>query len=281
MATPARGATIDIYTIRANFSGGNLDAGWNAAYNTNMLNMGWYRGRYYYSSYYGYRYFPSPTLDIYTYFTLATGNCNCCCQCCCGGGTGGDGGTCFLAGSPVTMADGTTKKIEDVKVGEYVMGAFGEANIILAKDDPWLGNRYMYKINGEHDTSDDHPHVSVDMQFYAPEEDPAHEEWGNFFDCELEDGSHEMWRNVGLTTYRVKRLAVGVELVTQGGSKVVNTIEQYKLPPDTKLYNFVVGGSHTYIVNGYAVTGWPREDDFDYKTWTSTGKVLTIEDYRK
>ena len=90
-----------------------------------------------------------------------------------------------------------------------------------------------------------------------------------------------MWRNIGLTTYRVKKLTVGVELVTQGGSKVVNSIEQYKLPPDTKLYNFVVGGSHTYIVNGYAVTGWPREDDFDYKTWTPTGKVLTIEDYRK
>jgi Hom_end-associated Hint len=434
MATPARGATISIYTIRANFSGGNLDAGWNAAYNTNMLNMAWYRGRYYYSGYYGYRYFPgSGALDIYTYFTAATGNCNCCCQCCCGGccfnenslvlmrdgsqkricdivegdqvvnsrgsyntvkkmkttvvgnrkmikfkrseffvtddhlfltdkgwktwrpdryadGTrendhllegenreyslqAGDmmvffengveklipydpseveehdfnsedtvyditldgdntfivegfvvhncGGTCFLAGTPVTMADGSIKKIEDVKVGEYVMGAFGEANIILAKDDPFLGNRYMYRINGEHETSDDHPHVSVDKKFYAPEEGPAHEEWGNFFDCELEDGSHEMWLNVGLTKRKVQKMTTGIELVTQGGSKVVDTIEKYQLPPDTKLYNFVVGGSHTYLVNGYAVTGWPREDDFDYDTWTPTGKVLTIEDYRK
>jgi hypothetical protein len=38
----------------------------------------------------------------------------------------------------------------------------------------------------------------------------------------------------------------------------------YSLPPETQLYNLVVGGSHTYHVEGYAVTGWPREDDFDY-----------------
>jgi hypothetical protein len=275
MATPARGATIDIYTIRANFSGGNLDAGWNAAYNTNMLNMGWYAGRYYYSAYYGYRYFPGASnLDMYTYFTAASGNCNCCCQCCCTG-------TCFLAGSLVTMADGTTKKIEDVKVGDYVMGAFGEANVILAKDDPWLGDRYMYKINDEHDTSDDHPHVSTDKQFYAPEENAAYDEWGSYFDCELADGSHEMWLNVGLTKRKLKKLTVGVELITTKGGKVVDSIEKYKLPPDTKLYNFVVGGSHTYFVNGYAVTGWPREDDFDYDKWEPTGKILNIDDYRK
>ena len=39
------------------------------------------------------------------------------------------------------------------------------------------------------------------------------------------------------------------------------------MPSDTQLYNLVVGGSHTYHVDGYAVTGWPREDDFDYDRW--------------
>ena len=52
------------------------------------------------------------------------------------------------------------------------------------------------------------------------------------------------------------------------------------MPPETKLYNFVVGGSHTYFVNGYAVTGWPREDDFDYDKWESKGIQLTLDDYR-
>jgi hypothetical protein len=39
------------------------------------------------------------------------------------------------------------------------------------------------------------------------------------------------------------------------------------MPEDTQLYNLVIGGSHTYHVDGYAVTGWPREDDFDYDLW--------------
>ena len=40
------------------------------------------------------------------------------------------------------------------------------------------------------------------------------------------------------------------------------------MPEDTQLYNLVVDGSHTYHVDGYAVTGWPSENDFDYDTWS-------------
>jgi hypothetical protein len=45
------------------------------------------------------------------------------------------------------------------------------------------------------------------------------------------------------------------------------------MPADTQLYNLVTGGSHTYFVEGYAVTGWPREDDWDYDTWTSKAGI--------
>jgi hypothetical protein len=30
-----------------------------------------------------------------------------------------------------------------------------------------------------------------------------------------------------------------------------------------------MSGSHTYHVDGYAVTGWPSEHDFDYDTWNA------------
>jgi hypothetical protein len=71
----------------------------------------------------------------------------------------------------------------------------------------------------------------------------------------------------GLAKGRVQTLKLGQPLKTIEGSRVVNTLEAYNLPPETPLYNLVVGGSHTYHVNGYAVTGWPREDDFDYDAW--------------
>ena len=178
------------------------------------------------------------------------------------------------------MADGSVKEIQNVKVGDFVLGAFGEHNEILAKDNVILGDRWMYAINGEHDTSDDHPHVSLDRQFYSNDVDAIYKEWGGYYACELADGSLEMWLNIGLTKTRVQPLEKGITLLTTTGPRLVETIEPYRLPPQTRLYNFVVGGSHTYFVNGYCVTGWPREDDFDYRTWQPTGKILTIDDYR-
>ena len=48
---------------------------------------------------------------------------------CPGGDAGGCcGGSCFLPGTLITMSDGTTKKIEDVKVGEKVLGYDIETN---------------------------------------------------------------------------------------------------------------------------------------------------------
>jgi hypothetical protein len=34
------------------------------------------------------------------------------------------------------------------------------------------------------------------------------------------------------------------------------------------------GGSHTYNVDGYAVTGWPNEEDFDYDLWKIINKTI-------
>jgi hypothetical protein len=71
----------------------------------------------------------------------------------------------------------------------------------------------------------------------------------------------------GLKRERIEKLHIGVELKTVEGSRITQSIETYSMPEDTQLYNLVVGGSHTYHVDGYAVTGWPREDDFDYDKW--------------
>jgi hypothetical protein len=43
-----------------------------------------------------------------------------------GGGGGGGGGTCFVAGTKVSLADGSTKPIEQIKKGEMVLGYDGK-----------------------------------------------------------------------------------------------------------------------------------------------------------
>jgi hypothetical protein len=72
----------------------------------------------------------------------------------------------------------------------------------------------------------------------------------------------------GLAKERILQLVTGIELKTIEGSRAVETIEVYSMPEDTQLYNLVIDGSHTYHVDGYAVTGWPSELDFDYDIWS-------------
>ena len=71
----------------------------------------------------------------------------------------------------------------------------------------------------------------------------------------------------GLKSDRIKEMELGIQLKTVEGSKEVTYLETYEMAPDTQLYNLVVSGSHTYYVDGYAVTGWPNEYDFNYDTW--------------
>lgn len=176
---------------------------------------------------------------------------------------------CFLAGSLVQMADGSSRVIEEVHVGDLVLGAFGEINEVLALHRPLLGPvATMCRINGDHSTTNHHPHISVDKQFYCG--DPAlvsSTTYGHEHD--VIDGAGVTVKRMlhGLKPSRIQKLRTGIPLKTVQGSRVVTLLETYSMPPETQLYNLVIGGSHTYHVDGYAVTGWPREDDFDYDAW--------------
>ena len=176
---------------------------------------------------------------------------------------------CFLAGSLVHMADGDTKAIEDVLVNDLVIGAFGEINTVLALHRPILGSSAkMCKINDEHSTTNHHPHVSVDRKFYCGDPDLVSGTTYGRSHTVIDEHGDEVERMLdGLAKERINQLVTGVELKTIEGSRTVQTLEVYSMPEDTQLYNLVIGGSHTYHVEGYAVTGWPSELDFDYDGW--------------
>lgn len=176
---------------------------------------------------------------------------------------------CFLAGSLVTLSDGTTKPIEQVCVGDLLLGAFGEINAVLALHRPLLGTALMCRVNDEHSTTNHHPHISADKKFYCG--DPLlvlAATYGRTHSVLLADNVPGAMYLHGPSKERILQLECGVDLKTVEGSRGVRSLETYSMPPETQLYNLVMGGSHTYHVDGYAVTGWPREDDFDYDTWT-------------
>lgn len=176
---------------------------------------------------------------------------------------------CFFHDAIVTMADGTTKAIEDIRVGDMILGAFGEHNHVLALHRPLLGNNTMTNINNDHHTSSHHPHISVDKKFYAVK--PAtvmSDTYGKSHEVLDENMIPYQRFLAGLNAGRVEQMETGVVLKTVDGPKEITFLDTYEMAPDTQLYNLVVGGSHTYCVDGYAVTGWPNEEDFDYDVWT-------------
>ena len=155
-------------------------------------------------------------------------------------------------------------------MGDTVLGAFDETNTVVALHRPLLGTALMCKINGEHSTTNHHPHISVDRKFYCG--NPALVSSSTYGrEHKVIDATGAVVDRMlhGLKKERILQLEVGVELKTVEGSRITKTLETYAMPPQTQLYNLVVDGSHTYHVDGYAVTGWPREDDFDYDTWTA------------
>lgn len=178
---------------------------------------------------------------------------------------------CFLEGSLVAMADGSFKQIENVEIGDLLLGAFGEVNPVLALHRPMLGAGYVVNVNNEHKTTAHHPHVTPDKKFACAEPNILKNmTYGKEHTVIVnKEGKKEKRVMEGLLERRITKLEIGSDLQTLTGSKRVNTLENVKMSPFTQVYHLVMGGSHTFIVDGYAVSGWCREDDFNYDTWSS------------
>ena len=214
-------------------------------------------------------------------------NCNCACTyngsqtaCVC---TNCYDCSCFLAGSLVRMADGRLLPIEEVRIGDFVMGGYGEANEVLALDRPLLGNRPMAFINGDHATTLGHPHFRTDRTFgVVGMEEYLNNEQGSVQPVVVADGSIEMWALPGLPDEMLDSLTpleTGQMLHHLDGPRAIETLDVRPLPVDTQLYNLVLAGSHTYFVDGYLVSGFFNAQDFDYATWTPKARAWTRDDY--
>jgi hypothetical protein len=149
----------------------------------------------------------------------------------------GYGGSCFIAGTKVTMADGTFKNIEDVKVGDKVKG-HKEENTVIKLDPTLLADRKLYSFN--------------DNEHY-------------FFTSEHPFMTEEGWKSIkpektkerdGVELYDQLKgeLKVGDKLVTDNGSIKVTDIKSKEMNnPEMPLYNFNVSNDNSYIADNYVV----------------------------
>jgi hypothetical protein len=153
-----------------------------------------------------------------------------------GVGSGGVGPTCFVKGSLVTLADGSRIAIEDVAVGDFVLGQ-GGSNKVVAHDRPQLiipdvRDGTLYGINGsEKFITSEHPVMTKDGWKAIDQENAKKFE------------PH-------LSKILVGNLTVGDLLVKEGGElMLVTSIDKYTDQPQQQLYNLMLNGDHTYYVN--------------------------------
>lgn len=172
--------------------------------------------------------------------------------------------SCFPAGQKVLMYDGTNRNIEDVKVGEQVMGAFGEPNVVDLIQKPLRGNRIIYDVLGLL-TTDEHDILNGERDgFYYLSMASYDRERNTWQDCYDKDGKIVKILCDGLNTPEIKMedLVVGVKICTLDGAKKVDKI-LISNREDKHLYHLVTsGGSTTYSVNGVFVAGHLDADSF-------------------
>jgi hypothetical protein len=180
------------------------------------------------------------------------------------------GGSCFPGDATVLMANGLLKRIDQVQPGDYLVGGRGEINQVIALDPSPLGDRDLYVINGHHKTTSEHRHwTTVGWASINPLDTWAEHEVE--FPVVYADGirPRKMLKFVNGTP--ISTLGVGMTFDTLYGPVPFSTLTSEKAA-GTMVYSLVMDGSHTFIVNGYTVSGWAHDVDFDYSTWTPRGE---------
>jgi len=150
--------------------------------------------------------------------------------------TRGDGTTCFVAGTEIMMYDKSIKLIEDVIIGDKLIGLDGSINTVMKFDHPPLGNRKLYSFNkGKAFVTEEHPFMTIDG-WKAINTDATLKEQPN------------------LESEMIGNLEVGDRIVNHDGSYThIESIEEHQDSPDRQLYNFELSGNNTYVADGMIV----------------------------
>jgi hypothetical protein len=149
-----------------------------------------------------------------------------------GMGAGGffDGG-CFVAGTPILMANGTQKPIEQLRAGEQVLGYDGNkqrpATILACITFPHKQTYELTFSDGNTLTlTDSHP-------LYSPDTG-----WRSLSPAMTREESPDL---------PISQLQIGDVISTINGTCTLVTIEKRQVE---QVYNITVDGTHTYYANG-------------------------------
>ena len=187
--------------------------------------------------------------------TGTASNCNCNC----------DGGSCFIAGTLVLMEDLSWKKIEDIHKGDKVIGLNNTVNTVLQPYKTVVGNRRSIMTFQDNSIFWSSEHAfwikSEDQEYFGTHDYNQYLREKNDI-IQMDDGSVFIYG--GLTKKPPIVITTAVDYAHIEGWKKQLAIIDNSFPSDTEVYSLIVTGSHSYIANGYVVSGFAHDDDFDY-----------------
>ena len=146
-------------------------------------------------------------------------------------------GCCFVAGTKITMVDGSVKNIQDVEIGDMVVGKDNNVNKVLNFIRPVLGDRTLISLNGSVPfMTSDHPVYCKDGIWKSYDPDATKKKYQVFKNSEI------------------GKLSVGDIIETLDGVGVkVEKLDSVEGDPELQVYNFSLDGNHTYVANDLIV----------------------------
>ncbi|OYX98878.1 MAG: hypothetical protein B7Y80_14335 [Hyphomicrobium sp. 32-62-53] len=158
--------------------------------------------------------------------------------------------SCFPTGTQVLLADGSTKSIEVLAVGDRVLGRSG-VNTVTALKPTILGNRKMYTINGKVRVTADHPALTDNGWGIISRELYAKNYFGNYVEVSLADGAKALWQTGMLQPADMVEFGVGDKIAFgDEGFQEITSLTYEELPGDTPLYTAVLDGDGTIQLDG-------------------------------
>jgi hypothetical protein len=169
------------------------------------------------------------------------------------GGGGGGGNSCFTAGTKVRMADGTEKNIEDVVIGDRVVGEYGIVNQVTGLKRPTLQGRKLYALNGGPPfVTSEHPFLTAEgWKSISPS--ATHAETDSIVAARLLPGDEVVFEGAISSPIPEGGMSRAVNLLPGQGFTPLQSITAHAADPDTVVYNLTLDGNHTYYAGGYLV----------------------------
>lgn len=177
--------------------------------------------------------------------------------------------SCFIKGQLVLMADSTYKKIEDVRVGDKVQGAYGasDINTVTHLQRPPRGNRVIFNINNLL-VSDEHGILNGDRDGFLYLNMEHHYAEADMVQACLDKDFNEVgvyFQGLNAEVTLKEDLVIGSKIATTKGHEEIKEIISTDIQ-DEILYHLVLdGGSRTYAVSDVFVSGYADDTKYDYK----------------